>query len=169
MQLPSLSKARTYAWAGLLASSSVAPLMYAGQLSFTTPLFTVLMWGITIAALALLLIRAITRVTHLLLTLILLVFTAPISVILILLLGWVMGDELAQPLHREQMDNGIVCEVTPFGNVVTGGNLTSLYSPVPHLPFLRKKLGSQSRIDGSDAPPVTCESVLALYAHKTEE
>lgn len=101
MQLPSLSKAKTYAWAGLLASSSIAPLLYAGQLSFITPLFNVLMWGLTITVLALLLMRAITRVTHILLTLILLVFIAPISVILILPLGWMLGDELALPMHRE--------------------------------------------------------------------
>jgi hypothetical protein len=76
----------------------------------------------------------------------------------------VLGDIVARPVQVQYMDNGLVCKITPWGNMGVSGYNTALFR-TSLLPFLERKVAEMHITEQQDShEPASCTEVLRKYS-----
>lgn len=76
----------------------------------------------------------------------------------------VLGDMMQRPVRVQYMDNGLVCKITPWGNMGVSGYNTSLFR-TSLFPFLERKVTEIHVTEQQDShEPASCAQVLRKYA-----
>jgi hypothetical protein len=76
----------------------------------------------------------------------------------------VLGDMIARPVRVQYMENGLVCKMTPWGNMGVSGYNTGLFR-TSLLPFLERKVSEIHVTEQQDShEPASCTQVLRQYS-----
>ena len=75
-----------------------------------------------------------------------------------------LGDIIESPLRVQEMDNGLVCKITPWGTMGVYGYNTALFWTSPLLPFLERKVAEIYVTEQHGSKPASCAQVLGNYS-----
>lgn len=79
-------------------------------------------------------------------------------------LGWIVSDYASPPHHVEQMAPGLICEITEWGTVLSGGYKVHLYRRWPAFPFLEREVEILTVDQNASDADKTCSDALNAYA-----
>jgi hypothetical protein len=154
--------------AGLLICFSA--LLFLAHLRFTRPSATVVCIALAYWAYCILASLWLRRRLTLVRVLVAVVLIAPVIALYIALCAlrttamplavMVLGDIIARPVRVQYMDDGLVCKITPWGNMGVDGYNTALFRTSP-LPFLERKV---TGMDVTEQQPASCTQVLRKYS-----
>jgi hypothetical protein len=159
--------------AGLLIC--VAALFFFAHLRFTQPSTTVVCVALAYWAYCILASIWLKRQLTLVHVLVSVVLIAPVITLYITLCAlrttamplsvMVLGDMMQRPVRVQYMDNGLVCKITPWGNMGVSGYNTTLFRTSPLVPFLERKVAEIDVTEQHDShEPATCTLVLRKYS-----
>lgn len=159
--------------AGLLIC--VAALFFLAHLRFTRPSATVVSVALAYWAYCILASIWLKRQLTLVRGLVAVVLIAPVMALYITLCAFrttamplsvmVLGDMMQGPVRVQYMDNGLVCKITPWGNMGLSGYNTILFRTSPLLPFLERKVAEMDVTEQQDSrEPASCTQVLRKYS-----
>ena len=80
-------------------------------------------------------------------------------------LGWIVSDYASPPHHVEQMAPGLICEITEWGTVFSGGYKVHLYQRWSAFPFLEREVVILTVDQNASNADKTCSDALNAYAH----
>jgi hypothetical protein len=154
--------------AGLLICLSA--LLFLAHLRFTQPSATVICGALAYWAYCILASIWLKRPLTLVRALVAVVLIAPVIALYALyatvmpLAVMVLGDVMAKPIQVQDMDNGLVCKITPWGNMGVSGYNTALFRTLL-LPFLERKVAEMDVTEQQDSlEPASCTQVLRKYS-----
>jgi hypothetical protein len=80
------------------------------------------------------------------------------------LVAMVVGDITARPLRVQDMGDGLVCNIVPWGSMGVSGYNTALFR-TSFLPFLERKVAEINVTEQADSlDPASCMAVLSKYS-----
>jgi hypothetical protein len=80
-------------------------------------------------------------------------------------LGWIVSDYASPPHHVEQMAPGLICEITEWGTIFSGGYKVHLYQRWSAFPFLEREVVILTVDQNASDADKTCSDALNAYAH----
>jgi hypothetical protein len=80
-------------------------------------------------------------------------------------LVWIVSDYVSPPHHVEQMAPGLMCEITDWGMVLSGGYKVHLYQRWSAFPFLEREVVVLTVDQNANDADKTCSDALNIYAH----